>query len=133
MRDFWMPFAPTILDSWAPRYIKGWKGLKNKIFETSKYMITAFDTTTLAQSHLKAAMHQKDKTIRPQILSQSDNPDMYKLLKYYQKLTNMGGLMNTSFNLHGYPLATTLKQALFTFKNSDLKYLTIEDYLIQKQ
>ncbi len=133
MRDFWMPFAPTILEEWANKYIKNWKNLKYKILDSSRYMITAFDTTALAQTHLRAAMHQKDKTIRPQIVSKIDNPKLYKLLKYYQKLTRMGGILNTSFNLHGYPLATTLDQAMFTFENSDLKYLAFENFLIQKK
>lgn len=133
MRDFWMPFAPTILENWASKYIKNWSRLSNKVKDSSRYMITAFDTTTLGQNHLRAAIHQKDKTIRPQIVFKNDNPKLYKLLSYYQKLTGMGGLLNTSFNLHGYPLATTLDQAMFTFQNSDLKYLAIEDFLIQKK
>jgi len=133
MRDFWMPFAPTIMEDWAGRYIRNWSVLKNKVFESSKYMITAFDTTPLAEKHLRAAIHQKDKTIRPQILSLSDNPEMYKLLKHYEKFTGMGGLLNTSLNLHGFPLVGTLEQALFTFDNSKLTYIAIENYLVTKK
>lgn len=133
MRDFWMPFAPTILVDWASKYIKNWSKVKNKIKESSRYMITAFDTTPLGQIHLRAAIHQKDKTIRPQLVFKNENLKLYKLLSYYQKLTGMGGLLNTSFNLHGYPLATTLDQAMFTFENSDLKYLALENLLIQKK
>ena len=40
--------------------------------------------------------------------------------------------MNTSFNLHGYPLIS-LEQALMTFENSELKYLSIENFLISKK
>lgn len=133
MRDFWMPFAPTILEDWADKYIKNWSKIKNKIKDSSRFMITAFDTTPLGQTHLRAAIHQKDKTIRPQLVFKNENLNLNKLLNYYQKLTGMGGLLNTSFNLHGYPLATTLDQALFTFQNSDLKYLALENFLIEKK
>ncbi len=132
MRDFWMPFAPSILDTWAPKYIENWSLYKRKALESTKYMIITFDSTPLAQNHLRAAMHQKDKTLRPQIVAKSDNPDLYQLLKYYEKFSGMGGLLNTSLNLHGYPLVGTLEQAMFTFENSGLKIMAIENYLIHK-
>ncbi len=133
MRDFWMPFAPTILFDWAPRYIKNWQKLKNKIKESSKYMITAFDSTPLAQKHLIAAIHSKDKSLRPQLVEKSDHPTLYRLLKYFEKYTGMGGVMNTSLNIHGYPLVGNLNQAIFTLENSQLKYLVLENYLLIKK
>ncbi len=133
MRDFWMPFAPTILFHWADRYIKNWDMLKNKIYDSSKYMILGFDSTELAQKHLRAAIHQKDKTLRPQILEEKDNPDIFNIFKLYEKKTDMGGMMNTSLNIHGYPLAGTLEQSFNTFINSGLKYIALENYLISKK
>jgi len=38
----------------------------------------------------------------------------------------------TSLNLYGYPLVETLEQAMFTFENSGLKYIALENYLITK-
>jgi carbamoyltransferase len=133
MRDFWMPFAPTMLDSWGGRYIKNWDLYEKKAFDSTKYMILTFDTTDLAREHLRAAIHQKDFTMRPQIVSKEDSEDLYILLKYYEEMTGMGGLLNTSLNIHGYPLVGTLDQALFTLENSGLEYLTLENYLIKKK
>lgn len=130
-RDFWMPFAPTVLEEWADQYIYDWETLMPKCLESSRYMIITFKATELAQKHLRAAMHQTDKTIRPQIINQDDG-DTYNLLKHFEKLTNMGGLLNTSLNLHGYPLVGTIDQAIFTFENSGLEYMAIENFLIQK-
>jgi predicted NodU family carbamoyl transferase len=31
MRDFWMPFAPTILEEYAEKYIKDRNNFKNKV------------------------------------------------------------------------------------------------------
>ena len=43
-------------------------------------------------------------------------------------------LLNTSLNLHGNPIASKLEDIIATFKNSDLKFLYIEDnYLIEKK
>lgn len=133
MRDFWMPFAPTILDYWAEKYIKNWKLFQEKAFDSTKYMILTFDSTNLAKDHLRAAIHQKDHTMRPQIVSEKDNYDLYKLLQYYEDFTGMGGLLNTSLNIHGYPLVGTLDQAIFTFENSGLRFLILENYLIKKR
>jgi len=133
MRDFWMPFAPTILQEWAPKYIKNWDSLKSRVLDSSRFMIIAFDSTPLAVDHLLAAIHPKDKTLRPQILNEEMDRDYYRLLKYFEKLTGMGGLLNTSLNLHGYPLVGTLEQAVFTFDNSGLEYIAIENFLISKK
>ena len=133
MRDFWMPFAPTILEEWAERYIKNWERIKKKAFDSMRFMIVTCDSTELAQKHLRAAMHQKDKTLRPNIVSNDENPKLYRLLKSYEKITGMGGILNTSLNLHGYPIVGTLEQAMFTLQNSGLDHLALEDWLISKR
>jgi carbamoyltransferase len=126
-RDFWMPFAPSILDEDEQKYIINPKKIK------APYMILSFDSTELANEHLKAAMHQRDKTLRPQIVYKWQNPDYWKLIFYFKKLIGIGGVLNTSLNLHGYPLVATLEQAFFTLDNSDLKYLALENFLISKK
>jgi carbamoyltransferase len=126
-RDFWMPFAPTILDQYADRYLFNPKKVR------APYMITAFDATEEGMRTFKAAMHQRDKTLRAQILERRFNPLYYKLIEYFYERTGVGGVMNTSFNLHGYPLAATPQQAWFTFEHSDLEYLAIENFLVRKR
>lgn len=133
MRDFWMPFAPTILEEYAPNYIKNRELLKNRVQDSAYYMITAFDSTPLAQDHIKAALHQKDKTIRPQLVNETTNPLMYAILKEYESLTGMGGVMNTSLNIHGYPLVGSLEQAIFTLENSGLQHIVLNTYLVSKK
>ncbi len=132
MRDFWMPFAPTILESWAPKYLKDWDTLGEKVYESAHYMINTFWSTPIAVEHLRAAMHQKDKTLRPQLVSEKTNPWMAGMLNKYEWLTGMWGVMNTSLNIHGYPLVGTLEQAMFTFENSGLKHMLVGNFLISK-
>jgi carbamoyltransferase len=127
VRDFWMPFAPSILESDADRYIINPKGIK------APHMILGFHSTPLAKEHLRAAMHQADKTVRPQIVTEDGSPKYAKVIRAFKERTGIGAVMNTSFNMHGYPLVSSLDQAFFTFRNSGLKHMTLENYLISKQ
>lgn len=132
MRDFWMPFAPAILMDWGKRYIAEWDLVRSKILESTKYMIVTVDSTPLAQDHLRAAIHQKDKTLRQQMVEESDNESLFRILTRFESLSGMGGVMNTSFNLHGFPLVGDPERALKTFVNSGLEYLALGNFLIAK-
>lgn len=127
-RDFWMPFAPTVLDTWASRYLVDYEPARVK----APHMITAFRATPLGVQHLRAAMHQGDFTIRPQVLEREVNPGYYRLLEAFERRTGVGGLMNTSFNLHGYPLVATPEQALMTLGKSGLQNLALGPFLVRK-
>lgn len=126
MRDFWMPFAPTILAEKAHIYLKNPKKAK------SPFMMLAFDTSEQGKTTLVATIHPGDKTTRPQILNKEDNLNYYLLIEEFGSLTNVYALLNTSFNIHGKPIVCTPDDALDTLINSGLKYLLMEDYLISK-
>lgn len=128
-RDFWMPFAPTLLDNWALHYLQDYDPDRVR----AQHMITAFKATSLGVDHLRAAMHQGDFSLRPQVLEQEVNPQFYHLLKEFERITGIGGLMNTSLNLHGYPLVSSPEQALFTFEQSGLQNLVLGPFLIRKR
>ncbi|MDO8554697.1 MAG: carbamoyltransferase C-terminal domain-containing protein [Candidatus Micrarchaeota archaeon] len=127
MRDFWMPFAPTILKERENDYIENEKKI------SAPYMIMAFHSTKLAQKELVAAVHQADKTCRPQILEKDWNPRYYRILKEFERETGIGGVLNTSFNLHGYPLVLDSEDAIHVFENSGLEYVALENHLISKK
>src|SRR3989344_7824263 len=96
-------------------------------------MIITFNSTKQARTDLPAAMHPYDFTLRPQIVKKKDNSDYHSIIKYFKKFTGMGGILNTSFNLHGEPNVLTPEDALRTVENSDLKYLALGSYLFQKR
>ena len=128
-RDFWMPFAPTILYEYAHLYLKNF----NKVNTNSDCMITAFEGLDLAKKDFVAAIHSSDNTLRPQVIKKETNKNYYNLIKKFHKLTGIPGLLNTSFNLHGYPMVSNVEQALYAFENSDLEYLIIENYILKKK
>ncbi len=125
-RDFWMPFAGSILEERAKDYIKNPKNI------ASDYMIMTYESTPLAVAELRNAMHPYDFTIRPQIVRKDWNMRYYNIIKEFEKLTGIGGVLNTSFNLHGLPIALGPAESLHVFENSEIKHLVLEDFLISK-
>ncbi len=124
-RDFWMPFACSMLESGSDRY------LVNPKHTASPYMILTFDTTDLA-SEIEGGKHPYDHTCRPQVVHHGWNPKYHNLLTEFSALTGRLGILNTSFNLHGLPIASSPGDAFHVLDNSGLKYLAIEDWLIEK-
>ncbi|WP_457577417.1 carbamoyltransferase C-terminal domain-containing protein, partial [Desulfomarina sp.] len=114
MRDFWMPFAPSILWERRHDYAKIDKDIP------AYHMVMGFDSTELAREHLIAALHPYDFTMRPQFVKKEHNPQYHRLLSEFEKLTGFGGVLNTSFNLHGWPIVCSPEDAVSTFLKSDL-------------
>lgn len=128
-RDFWMPFAPSMLDTHAEGYLVDYNPQKN----FPAFMITAYQATPLGRNHLRAAMHQGDGTLRPQVVTPQGNAEYYDLIQRFEKLTSIGAVLNTSLNLHGYPLVSSPAQAFFTLENSGMRNLAIGPFLVRKK
>ena len=127
MRDFWMPFAPSILAERADEYLVNPKGL------ASPYMMLAFPTKATRRDEIAAAMHPQDATTRPHIVEEAWNPPYYRLLREFQRRTGIGAVLNTSFNLHGEPIVCSADDALDTFERSGLPHLALDRWLISKK
>ena len=124
MRDFWMPFGPSILESRMQDYVV------DPI--TSPYMILSFDTTE-KRNEMTAAIHPYDFTCRTQTVNSQYNPGYEKVLKSFEAKTGIGSVLNTSFNLHGNPIAWNPDIAIDTFNNSELDVIALGNYLIKKE
>jgi len=126
-RDFWMPFAPTILAERAPDYLSNPKQL------SSPYMMLAMPTRAEARDRLVAAIHPQDGTARPQILERSWNPEYHAVISAFERRTGVGAVLNTSFNLHGEPVVCSAGDAVETFERSGLPHLAVGHWLISKK
>jgi len=120
-RDFWMPFAPSMTPIAATRYIEDQKDLR------PYYMTYAFDVKENRAHEIAAAIHPHDLTTRPQIVTESGNQDYYEVVKACG-----GVLLNTSFNLHGYPIVYTPYDAIKVFLDSGLEYLALGNFMLKK-
>lgn len=125
-RDFWMPFSPMILDDIFEDYIKNPK----KINDT--YMTVCFETTELGRSNLAAAVHPADETARPQRITQYQHPFLYDLISEFRKITDIGGLLNTSLNIHEKPIVhkpIDIINEILVDKSVPLRYILVENSL----
>ena len=126
-RDFWMPFTPSILLDRANDYVVNPKNI------LSPFMTIAFESTNLAKKELIGALHPADFTIRPQFVDKKYNLDYYNLIEEFQKITGIGGLLNTSLNLHGEPIVGNSNDAVHTLLNSGLDGLLIHNKMILRR
>lgn len=125
-RDFWMPFAPMVMATRQDEYLVNPKRL------TSPYMMMTFDTRDNFRDMI-AAVHNADLTCRAQILEPEQNPQMHAILQAFADRTGRGVILNTSFNLHGWPIVRTAADALHVFRNSGLEYIQVGEYLVSKK
>lgn len=95
-------------------------------------MTIGFETTDEGYDAMIAACHPADRTARAQILHRETNPMVYEILEAFELLTGRGALLNTSFNLHGYPIVNTPAEALDVLERSDLDGLILNHALIMK-
>lgn len=124
-RDFWMPFAPMVMASRQEEYLQNPKRL------ISPYMMMTFDTRDNFRDMI-AAVHNADLTCRAQILERDQNPPMHDILQAFAERTGRGVILNTSFNLHGWPIVRTAADALHVFRSSGLECLQVGSFLVSK-
>jgi carbamoyltransferase len=126
-RDFWMPFAPSVLAERAGDYY-----IKPKPVD-SPYMMFAFRSRPGRRPAFAAAQHPYDFTTRPHEVREHHNPDYYRLLKEYEARTGEGIVLNTSFNLHGEPIVYRARDAVAVFLRSGLEYMALGNWWVEKK
>ncbi len=124
-RVWYQPFCPTMLLDDAKVLLEDLKGTPNE-FMTMGYMVER------EKQKLVKGVINIDGSCRPQIIT--DYGSRYaRLLLEYKKLSGIGVILNTSFNLHGEPLVCSPEDALNTFSRTPAKYLVLENYLLRKK
>jgi len=115
-RQWWRPTAATILYEYRHDY------LDMHTLDESPYMAYAIDAKQKTIDTVPACVHA-DNTCRFQTLKREQNPNYYDLIKLFYDKTGVPLLLNTSFNLKGYPIVETFDDALLTLQNSAIDYL----------
>ena len=122
-REVFRPFAPVILEEKNEEYFD--------LKQPSPFMLL------VAKSHkaslIPSAIHV-DKTARVQTINKNQNEDLYNLINNFFKITNIPVILNTSFNLHGFPIVCNPKDAIETLKKSDLDGVLFNDkFLVMRK
>ena len=121
-----MPFTPSMTNQFSRKAI-----MNDKEF-ISPFMTMAFDQSCSSPS-LEAVVHPADKTVRPQILDETDNPKYFSLLTEMEKIIGSACVLNTSFNMHGDPIVEKPGDAIDTFEKSDLDILLFDELAISRK
>tara|TARA_B100001123_G_scaffold434672_1_gene561651 strand:+ start:18223 stop:20064 length:1842 start_codon:yes stop_codon:yes gene_type:complete len=120
-RDWFMPYAPSILEDDAQYY------LKNYCF--SPYMNIAFDVKEDIKSKIPSAIHV-DGTSRAHIVKKILNKDFYLLINHFKKITGISCILNTSFNKHGLPIVSTPRDAIIYLLEGMIDLLYIGNFKV---
>ena len=91
-------------------------------------MTTSHDSTPFARKTIIYSPF--DRTARPQLVKKEINKNYFLLINEFKKLSGVGCLLNTSFNIHGEPIVNSKRFDVFLRTN--LKYLLIDNILISK-
>lgn len=118
----WRPYAPIVMEELVNEYFD--------IEIPSKYMMFSAMVKDEYRKQLVGITHV-DGTARYQTVCEK-NDSIYYLLKEFYNLTNIGVLLNTSFNIDGEPIIETPQEAINSFMKSKMDCLVIENYFLEK-
>ena len=122
-REWYRPFAPFCKKEDAHKYFE------SRNFDNLEYMSYA---PKVKVDTLPSITHV-DGTARLQTVTEESHPDFYELLTEFGKLSETNVLLNTSFNIRGFPILSTIEDALYALNNTQMDYVVIEDYLFGKR
>jgi carbamoyltransferase len=122
-REWWRPFAPSMLSEVAAGYIES--------ATDSPFMILTAQVKPEKRSVIPSVTHV-DGSARPQTVERDVNPLYWRLIREFGDRTGVPVVMNTSFNLRGEPIVCTPTDAIRTFFSSGLDALVIGDFVVEK-
>lgn len=129
-RDFWMPFAPAALEDKLELAVDVPESIK-KCY--SPYMMFTFNVKPEMADKIIAGVHQADKTARAQTVNPKIYPEFYDIISRFYEKTGIPAVLNTSFNLHGFPIVLGACDSIDVYLNSELDVLVVGNWMITKK
>lgn len=127
-RSEFMPFAPaTMVEHAAECYRDYGPGIAH----AARYMTVCLDTTEAMQKASPAVVHI-DGTARPQVVHPEHDPGYHRIIGLYREATGVPTILNTSYNIHGEPIACTAADALDIFQRKEVDCLALGPFLLQR-
>ncbi len=122
-REPFRPFAPSVLAEYSEKFFD--------LHCESPFMLLVADVFLDKRKIIPAITHV-DGTARVQTVNRKTGGRYYDLIKEYYRLTGVPVVLNTSFNVRGEPIVCAPQDAYNCFIKTDMDYLVLENYLIQK-
>ena len=120
-RETFRPFAPSVLREKASEWFED--------TTDSPFMLITYRARKNKIKHMPAPIHV-DGSARIQTVDETTNPLYWNLIKHFENKTGVPALINTSFN-ESEPIVDTPKQALETFKRTNMDILVMGNYVIE--
>ena len=142
-RESFRPFAPSVLYERASDYfelqhkspymliVAPLKAERQLKMSAEQEKLFGIEKLNIARSDLPAITHV-DYSARVQTVHKETNPRFHGLLIQMDKKANCPVLVNTSFNVRGEPIVCTPEDAYRCFQRTEMDYLVLENYLLDK-
>lgn len=124
-REEFRPYGATVLQEDVHVYFDVEKGF------IAPFMTFAPLIRNEKENYLKGVTH-KDRTSRIQTISREQNQRYYDIIKGFKAITGESVILNTSLNIMGQPILEDLNDAKLFMKDSKVKFMVINDYLLEK-
>jgi carbamoyltransferase len=143
-RESFRPFAPSVLAEDVSKFfdydgVSPYMLLVHPVAEAIKKTLPeGYDEMNLRDKlyHLRSelpSITHIDFSARIQTVHSDTNPRYYKMIEEFKKLTGMGVVVNTSFNVRGEPIVMTPNDAYRCFMRTEMDYLVVGNFLFSKK
>ena len=143
-RGSFRPFAPSVLAERVSDYFEQdrpspymlivapiRKTLRLELTEEQAKLF-GIEKLSVKRSELPAITHV-DYSARVQTVHLETNPRYHSLLKEFERRTGCAVLVNTPFNVRGDPIVCTPTDAYRCFMRTEMDWLVIENFLLDKR
>jgi carbamoyltransferase len=142
-RESFRPFAPSVraenisdyfeIDRESPYMLLVANVREHKRMKISAEQNSYFglDKLNVVRSEVPAITHV-DYSARIQSVNKKTNPRYHQLLTRFKEKYGCSLIVNTSFNVRGEPIVCTPKDAYLCFMRTEMDYLVIGNYLLDK-
>tara|TARA_R110002153_G_scaffold220461_1_gene372928 strand:+ start:2466 stop:4031 length:1566 start_codon:yes stop_codon:yes gene_type:complete len=123
-REWFRPFAPVC-----------------RLLDSKKYFNDVFDSPCMSHAptinnkykvELSSITHA-DNTARLQTTTETQHIGFYDILTELDNQQYIPVILNTSFNIRGLPILTTIADALYALENTKMDYVIINGFLFSKK
>jgi len=140
-RESFRPFAPSVLKEDASKWFEfatdsDYMLLVDKI--KKEHRIDGQESKSLREKTYSAlsvlpSITHYDHSCRVQTVDKKTNFRYWSLINDFKKITDVGIVINTSFNVRGEPIVCSPQDAYQCFMATNMDYLVIGNYLLDKQ
>ncbi len=143
-RESFRPFAPSVLREKVSDYfdmnadspymlivapVQNGRQIKQ---DPENIFLEMLERLKVKRSDIPAVTHV-DYSARVQTVSKDTNPFYHQVIEEFYKLTGCPVIINTSFNIRGEPIVCTPQDAYRCFMCTDMDYLVLENFLLDRR